>query len=84
MAGIGTRDVALLALFSPWDARPAIVCLGLFCTTRYVVMALLGVPAVVSLGSTIGSIVRSRQGPSDPSQPPSAESLPHGTPRDSA
>jgi len=50
VAGIGTRDVALMVLLTPWDAEAVLVWLGLFCTFRYVVMALLGVPAVVGLG----------------------------------
>jgi uncharacterized membrane protein YbhN (UPF0104 family) len=50
VAGIGTRDVALVVLLRAWDPYSVLVWLGLFCTFRYGVMALLGVPAVMGLG----------------------------------
>jgi len=60
VAGIGTRDAAFFALLVAWDAKSVIAWLGLFCTLRYVVMAVLGVPAIVSLGPTVTSAFRSR------------------------
>ena len=63
VAGIGTRDAAFYVLMAPWDPRPVIAWLGLFCTLRYVVMALLGVPAIVSLGSTVRVALSSREKP---------------------
>ncbi len=56
LAGIGTRDGALVALIAP-HAVAALV--GLFSTLRYVVMALLGVPAIVLLGPRLTSALRS-------------------------
>jgi hypothetical protein len=52
VAGVGTRDGALQLLMAPWDPAAAIALLGLFCTFRYVVVALLGVPAIISFGAT--------------------------------
>jgi len=60
VAGIGTRDAAFFVLMSAWDAESVIAWLGLFCTLRYVVMALLGVPAVISLGPLVGEALRAR------------------------
>jgi hypothetical protein len=56
LAGIGTRDGALIVLIEP---QPVAALVGLFCTLRYVVMALLGVPAIISLGPTLTSALRS-------------------------
>jgi hypothetical protein len=53
LAGIGTRDGAFFLLMGAWDARPVIAWLGLFCTLRYVVMAFMGVPAIMSLGPAL-------------------------------
>ncbi|MBN1918648.1 MAG: flippase-like domain-containing protein [Verrucomicrobia bacterium] len=47
LAGIGTRDGVLVMLIEPHEVAALV---GLFCTLRYVVMAVLGVPAIVSLG----------------------------------
>jgi len=58
VAGIGTRDGALLLLLSAWDPNPVIALVGLFCTLRYVVMAVLGVPAILSLGPTLMNTLR--------------------------
>ena len=60
VAGIGTRDAAFFVLMAPWDSRAVIAWLGLFCTLRYVVMTLLGVPAIVSLGSGFTAALRRR------------------------
>jgi uncharacterized membrane protein YbhN (UPF0104 family) len=43
-AGLGTRDAALIALYSPWLTVPAAAAVGLLTTTRYIVPALLGLP----------------------------------------
>jgi hypothetical protein len=63
LAGIGTRDGALFLIMAPWDPRPVIAWLGLFCTLRYVVMALLGVPAIMSLGSVLTASLRAKDLP---------------------
>ena len=62
VAGIGTRDGALLLLLSPWDPKPVVALVGLFCTLRYVVMAVLGVPAILSLGPTLMNTLRAARG----------------------
>jgi len=63
LAGIGTRDGALFLMMAPWDPRPVIAWLGLFCTLRYVVMALLGVPAIMGLGSVLTASLRAGELP---------------------
>lgn len=44
IAGIGTRDSALIVLYQPFFAAPIAAALGLFCTLRYVIPALIGLP----------------------------------------
>ena len=61
VAGIGTRDAAFRVLMASWDPDKVIAWLGLFCTFRYVVMAVLGVPAIAALGSTVTAAVRARE-----------------------
>ena len=56
LAGIGTRDGALILLIGP---KPVAALVGIFCTLRYVVMALLGVPAILSLGPRLTNALRS-------------------------
>ncbi len=72
LAGIGTRDGAFFLLMAPWDPRPVIAWLGLFCTLRYVVMALLGVPAIMGLGSVLTAVFRAGDLPR-PAVPQDAE-----------
>ncbi|MBE90597.1 MAG: lysylphosphatidylglycerol synthetase [Rhodospirillaceae bacterium] len=43
-AGIGTRDVALIFFYQPFLAAPVAAALGLFCTLRYLLPALIGLP----------------------------------------
>jgi glycosyltransferase 2 family protein len=43
-AGIGTRDAALIVLFQPFMDSGTAAALGLFCTLRYIVPALAGLP----------------------------------------
>jgi uncharacterized protein (TIRG00374 family) len=43
-AGIGTRDAALIFFYQPYLAAPAAAALGLFCTLRYLLPALIGLP----------------------------------------
>ena len=58
IAGIGTRDAALIVLFAPYLAAPAAAALGLLCTLRYVVPALAGLPF---LGSYLATARRLQQ-----------------------
>ncbi len=44
MVGIGTRDSAMIYFFSPYEAVPKIVGIGVFATLRYFVPGLLGLP----------------------------------------
>lgn len=53
-AGIGTRDAALIFFFQPWIAPPAAAALGLFCTLRYVIPALGGLPFAGAYLASIG------------------------------
>lgn len=59
LAGIGTRDGALALLIEP---KPVALLVGLFCTLRYIVVAVLGVPAVLSLGPRLTSALRAARG----------------------
>lgn len=43
-AGVGTRDAALVYLYAPYMAAPAAAALGVLCTLRYVLPALMGLP----------------------------------------
>ncbi|MCG8507710.1 MAG: hypothetical protein MI741_00645, partial [Rhodospirillales bacterium] len=45
-AGIGTRDAALIFLFSPFMDAGTGAALGLLCTMRYVLPALGGLPFI--------------------------------------
>ncbi|ANM31201.1 lysylphosphatidylglycerol synthetase [Acidobacteria bacterium Mor1] len=43
-AGVGTRDAALIALYQPYFGEPTGAALGLLCTARYIMPAILGLP----------------------------------------
>ncbi|CBN55445.1 MULTISPECIES: lysylphosphatidylglycerol synthase transmembrane domain-containing protein [Kamptonema] len=43
-AGVGTRDAALIAFYSPYFAAPTAAALGLLCTSRYLLPAIGGLP----------------------------------------
>lgn len=53
LAGIGTRDAALIFFFQPYFAPATAAALGLLCTLRYVIPALGGLPFA---GSYLASI----------------------------
>jgi hypothetical protein len=44
LAGIGTRDAALILLYQPYMAEPVAAALGLLFTLRYLLPALAGLP----------------------------------------
>ena len=46
LAGIGTRDAALILFYQPYLAAPVAAALGLLCTLRYVLPALAGAAVV--------------------------------------
>jgi len=43
-AGIGTRDAAFIILYQPFFNAPTGAALGLLCTSRYLLPALMGLP----------------------------------------
>ena len=43
-AGIGTRDAAIIVLYQPYFSTEVGAALGLLCTMRYVIPALVGLP----------------------------------------
>jgi uncharacterized protein (TIRG00374 family) len=45
-AGIGTRDAALIFLFRPYLNPPTAAALGVFCTARYLIPAIAGLPFI--------------------------------------
>jgi uncharacterized protein (TIRG00374 family) len=54
-AGVGTRDAALIYLYAPFMNSGAAAVLGLLCTSRYLMPALVGVPflsrEIIALGA---------------------------------
>jgi len=46
LAGIGTRDAALIILFSPWASTETMAATALLSHLRYVLPGLIGIPAV--------------------------------------
>ena len=48
LAGIGTRDAALIYFYLPYFSPASAAALGLFCTLRYVLPALFGLPFIFS------------------------------------
>jgi len=71
VAGVGTRDAALQVLFAPTDHANIIACLGLFCTLRYVIMVILGLPLVSALSSAIARILAMKRSGEEASASPS-------------
>lgn len=49
-AGIGTRDAALIYLFSPYESSSVMAGIGILCSFRYFVPALFGLPFLDRLG----------------------------------
>lgn len=60
-AGVGTRDAALVYLYAPYMAAPAAAALGLLCTLRYVLPALLGLPFLGPAVAQLGGLERLRK-----------------------
>jgi glycosyltransferase 2 family protein len=58
LAGVGARDVALVALMSPYMPEPAAAAMGILIATRGLVPALLGVPF---LWPYLASLARGRE-----------------------
>lgn len=55
-AGIGTRDVALISLYLPYFDKSTGAALGILCTMRYIIPALLGLPFLRTYTSDIDNI----------------------------
>ena len=54
LAGMGTRDAALILLFSPWADASTMAGVGLLCTMRYWSDTLMGVPFLHNYTAQIG------------------------------
>ncbi len=59
-AGVGTRDAALIFLYEPYMSAAAGAALGVLCTLRYVLPALLGLPLIGRAVSDLGGLKRLR------------------------
>jgi len=54
LAGMGTRDAALILLFSQWADAPTMAGVGLLCTMRYWSDTLMGIPFLHAYTAQIG------------------------------
>jgi uncharacterized protein (TIRG00374 family) len=57
VAGVGTRDAALIVLFAPYLDAPTAAVLGILCTLRYLIPGLAGLPL---LGAYVETLRRAR------------------------
>ncbi len=48
-AGVGTRDAALLYLYEPYCSQSVLIALGILCTSRYFLPALIGLPFLTEM-----------------------------------
>jgi uncharacterized protein (TIRG00374 family) len=60
-AGVGTRDAALVFFYAPYMAAPSAAALGVLCTLRYVLPAILGLPFLGPAISQLGGLQRLRK-----------------------
>lgn len=60
-AGVGTRDAALVFFYQPYMAEPSAAALGVLCTLRYVLPAILGLPFLGPAISQLGGMDRLRR-----------------------
>ncbi|MGH8046055.1 MAG: lysylphosphatidylglycerol synthase transmembrane domain-containing protein [Chthoniobacterales bacterium] len=60
-AGVGTRDAALVFFYAPYMAAPSAAALGVLCTLRYVLPAILGLPFLGPAISQMGGLQRLRR-----------------------
>jgi uncharacterized protein (TIRG00374 family) len=56
--GIGTRDAALIYLFSPYESPSVMAGVGILCSLRYFIPALFGLPFLNELGFSLTEIKR--------------------------
>lgn len=59
-AGVGTRDVALIAFYQPFLAAPTAAALGLLCTSRYLLPAIGGLPFLGQYLTTVRRLETSK------------------------
>jgi uncharacterized membrane protein YbhN (UPF0104 family) len=60
-AGVGTRDAALVFFYAPYMAAPSAAALGVLCTLRYVLPAILGLPFLGPAISQLGGLEKLRR-----------------------
>ena len=60
-AGVGTRDAALVFFYAPYMPEAAAAALGVLCTLRYVLPAILGLPFLGPAISEMGGLQRLRK-----------------------
>ena len=60
-AGVGTRDAALVYFYAPYMGAASGAALGVLCTLRYVLPALLGLPFLGPAVSQLGGLERLRR-----------------------
>lgn len=60
-AGVGTRDAALVLLYAPYMSAAAGAALGVLCTLRYVLPALMGLPFLGLAIAEMGGLEKLRQ-----------------------
>ncbi len=60
LAGVGTRDAAIIVLYAPYMPPAVAAGLGILCTMRYVIPALMGIPFIGAYVKTVRSLRASR------------------------
>lgn len=60
LAGVGTRDAAIIVLYAPYMSPAVAAGLGILCTMRYVIPALMGIPFIGTYAKTVRSLRASR------------------------
>ncbi|MEZ5647523.1 MAG: lysylphosphatidylglycerol synthase transmembrane domain-containing protein [Alphaproteobacteria bacterium] len=56
LAGVGTRDAAIIFLYAPYMPPAVAAGLGILCTMRYVIPAIMGIPFINAYAKTIRSL----------------------------
>ena len=60
LAGVGTRDAAIIVLYAPYMPPAVAAGLGILCTMRYVIPAIMGIPFIGAYAKTVQSLKASR------------------------
>ena len=61
-AGVGTRDAALIFFYQPYFAAPTGAALGLLCTSRYFLPAVIGLPFLGQMMGAAKKVRANREG----------------------